>query len=376
MGEIALYRFLHIKMKNVCYFFHWAVTPWAYSCKMLTLFHNILTRYVLNKVILLEQAESTSMKKIIFSLLLGLGVINTAAAVSGDAAAGKGKAGMCAACHGANGISAMPNYPDLAGQHGAYIAKQLAAFKAGTRVDPVMAPMAAALSEQDMADLGAYFQSLGKAAAPAADGAAPVAQAAAPAAKEETNDFVAAPEVEAGFPSVAAGKSKSAACAACHGADGNSLVPIYPKLAGQSKAYLVKQITEFKNGTRVDPVMAPMVAGLSTQDIADISIYFSTQKVNVGNGKANDAGHKLYYGGDAERKITACAACHGAKGYGMGKAGFPSVGGQNVEYLKVQLEKFRSGARANDLNGIMTSIAKKLTDEDIAALSQTMSALK
>lgn len=320
------------------------------------------------------------MKKIVLSLLLGLGVVNTAVAATGDAAAGKSKSAMCAACHGATGESALEMYPNLAGQHGEYIAKQLKAFKDGSRKDPMMAPMAMGLSDQDMADLGAFYNSQGKGGDTAAsDSAAPVAggSAPAPAPKEdESSKFVAAPAVPAGQPSVAAGKTKSAPCAACHGADGNALVPMYPKLAGQSSAYLVKQLREFKNGTRVDPVMAPMVAGLSEQDIADLAIYFSKQKSTAGNGKLVDLGHKLYFGGNPATKVTACAACHGASGAGMDKAGFPSVSGQNAEYLKAQLEKFRSGARNNDLNGIMTSVAIKLTDEEIDALAQTMSALK
>lgn len=318
------------------------------------------------------------MKKIIFSLILGLGVVNAASAAQGDAAAGKAKAGVCAACHGVNGISAMDIYPNLAGQHADYIAKQLKAFKDGSRKDPVMAPMAMGLSDQDMADLGAYFEGLGKetAAAPAADGSAPAPVAAAPAKKDDSHLYTAAPEVPAGQPSVAAGKTKSASCAACHGADGNALVTMYPKIAGQSEAYIAKQLHEFKSGARKDPVMGPMAAPLSSQDIADLAIYFSRQKTTAGNGKANDVGHKLYFGGNAQSKVTACAACHGPQGDGMGAAGFPSVGGQNAEYLKAQLEKFRSGARNNDKNSIMTSIAMKLTDEDIDALAQTMSALK
>jgi cytochrome c553 len=312
-----------------------------------------------------------------------LGVVNAAVAATGDAAAGKSKSAMCAACHGATGESAVEMYPNLAGQHGEYIVKQLKAFKSGDRKAPMMAPMAMGLSDQDMADLGAFFESQGKGgdtastdsaapAAPAAGGSAP-----APAPKEdESSKFVAAPAVPAGQPSVAAGKTKSAPCAACHGADGNALIPMYPKLAGQSAAYISKQLREFKSCIRVDPVMVSMAAGLSEQDMADLAIYFSKQKSTAGNGKMVDLGHKVYFGGNSTTKVTACAACHGANGAGMGKAGFPSVAGQNAEYLKAQLEKFRSGARNNDLNGIMTSVAMKLTDEEIDALAQTMSALK
>ena len=124
------------------------------------------------------------MKRVIVSLMFGLGVLSTANAAGGDVEAGKTKAATCAACHGPTGISAIDMYPNLAGQHADYIVKQLKAFKDGTRQDPVMAPMVAALSDQDMADLGAFFaaQSTGAAnsGTPAAETAAveaPVEQA-------------------------------------------------------------------------------------------------------------------------------------------------------------------------------------------------------
>lgn len=180
-----------------------------------------------------------------------------------------------------------------------------------------------------------------------------------------------------------AGKGKSAMCAACHGADGNSLVPMYPKLAGQSASYLVKQLTEFKLGMtsggksgRVDPVMGGMAMALSEQDMADVAAFYASQQVTAGNGNADAAGKKLYLGGNAEMEVTACVACHGINGKGMPNAGFPALANQNAEYLKIQLEKFRNGSRNNDLNGMMQGVAANLTDAEIAALSQYMSSLK
>ena len=179
-----------------------------------------------------------------------------------------------------------------------------------------------------------------------------------------------------------AGKGKTAMCAACHGPDGNSLVPMYPKLAGQSASYLVKQLNEFKLGMtsagksgRVDPVMGGMAMALSEQDIADVSAFYANQKSTAGNGVANAEGKKLYLGGNAEMEVTACVACHGINGKGMPSAGFPALASQNAEYLKSQLEKFRSGARNNDLNSMMQGVAANLTDEEITALSQYMSSL-
>lgn len=180
-----------------------------------------------------------------------------------------------------------------------------------------------------------------------------------------------------------AGKGKSAMCAACHGADGNSPVTMYPKLAGQSANYLVKQLTEFKlamtsggKSGRVNAIMGGMSMALSEQDMADISAFYAGQQSTAGNGIANTKGKKLYLGGNAEMEVTACVACHGINGKGMSSAGFPALAGQNAEYLKAQLEAFRNGSRNNDLNGMMQGVAANLTDEEINALSQYSSSLK
>ena len=315
------------------------------------------------------------MKKILFSLLLGGSIFNTAVAVEGNADAGKTKAAMCSACHGAAGISAVPNYPNLAGQKDAYIAKQLADFKSGARTDMMMAPMAANLSEQDMADLGAYFSSLPRSVetATASSDTSVVAPATA-AANVEIVTSTPAKAIYAG--DVKAGQQKSAMCTACHGPDGNSVVPTYPKLAGQSASYLSKQLADFKSGARVDPVMVGMVAGLSAKDMDDLAAYYAVQKPSAGVGETSAKGQKLYFGGDAKKGITACIACHGVKGKGMVQAGFPSIAGQNADYLTKQIAAFRDGSRGNDSNSMMRNIAIKLSDSDIEALVKYMSSLK
>ncbi len=172
------------------------------------------------------------------------------------------------------------------------------------------------------------------------------------------------------------GKDKSAMCAACHGVDGNSLVPMYPKLAGLSANYIVKQLTQFKDGTRQDPVMAGMAAALSAQDMADLAAYYSSQKRTESAGTETALGKDLYLGGNSENAVTACVACHGLKGKGMAAAGFPAIASQNAEYIKIQLEKFRSGARANDNNAMMRNVALGLSDDEIKALSQYIASLK
>jgi cytochrome c553 len=174
------------------------------------------------------------MKQILTSLILTLLSINIAVAASGDADAGKVKAATCAACHGANGIGSTDTYPNLAGQHSDYIVKQLKAFKSGDRKDPLMGPMAAPLSEQDMADVAAYFASLprdgasqdsGTADAGASATAAPVAYVPNPAAGKSL--------YELGDASRSIG-----ACIGCHGSEGNSEVLIYPNLSNQHPEYI------------------------------------------------------------------------------------------------------------------------------------------
>jgi len=317
------------------------------------------------------------MKKIIFSLVLALGLVSAAQAATGDAAAGKAKAAVCGACHGANGISATGLYPNLAGQNDAYIIKQLTDFKSGVRTDMMMAPMAANLSEQDMADLAAYFSGLSRTGEDTAiasdDTTAPAANTPAAAAVEVVSSTPAS-AIYAG--NVQAGKDKSAMCASCHGATGISVISMYPNLAGQSANYLAKQLADFKSGDRKDPVMAGMVAALTPEDMDDLAAYFAVQSAKAGTGEGNNTGKKLYFGGDIAKGVTACIACHGVNGKGMKQAGFPSIAGQNKDYLKKQLNNFRDASRGNDNNSVMRNIAIKLSDADVEALSEYMSSLK
>lgn len=181
-----------------------------------------------------------------------------------------------------------------------------------------------------------------------------------------------------------AGKTKSVPCAACHGVDGNASLSIYPKIAGQHAGYIYKQLKELKLGMtsggkdgRYDPVMSAMAAPLSDQDMKDLAAYFSSQTMTSGNTTESvvETGQDLYRGGDMERGIPACLACHGPRGVGHSLAGFPKISFQHSDYIKSQLEKFRAGTRANDMNGMMRDIAVKLTDKDIEILSKYMSGL-
>ena len=175
-----------------------------------------------------------------------------------------------------------------------------------------------------------------------------------------------------------AGKTKSVTCGACHGSDGNSAIPMNPKLAGQHEGYLYKQLQEFKlaaqtsgESGRNNAIMNGQAMMLSEEDMHDLAAYFSGQQLKIGETPEDVVakGEALYRGGDAARGITACIACHSGDGKGMNLAGFPAVGGQHASYTQTQLEMFRSGDRNNDLNGMMRGVSSKLTDEDISILS-------
>lgn len=183
---------------------------------------------------------------------------------------------------------------------------------------------------------------------------------------------------------IEAGLAKSQTCVACHGADGNSQITNYPKIAGQHPRYLEKQLKEFKlgmetNGSqgRYDPVMGGMALPLSEQDMRDLAAYYASLPMSENNTPEDvvEVGKVLYTAGDEERGLVACIACHGPRGNGTSLSGFPKISGQHAEYNKLQLTKFKSGERNNDLNGMMHDIAKKLTDAEIDALSKYVGGL-
>lgn len=183
--------------------------------------------------------------------------------------------------------------------------------------------------------------------------------------------------VQAAEGDASAGKTKSVTCAACHGADGNSVNPIWPKLAGQHPSYMAKQIMDFKKGERKDPTMTAMAAPLSDQDIADLAAYFSAEKHSVGTTDPQQVavGERIYRGGNAAAGVAACSACHGPAGTGNAAAQFPSLGGQHAAYVEKALKDFRAGARVNDANGMMRGVAARLTDQEILAVAQYIQGL-
>lgn len=175
--------------------------------------------------------------------------------------------------------------------------------------------------------------------------------------------FAAAQDIEAG-------RAKSQACAACHGADGNSQSGQFPNLAGQTWRYIYVQLKDYKEGRRSDPVMTAMVAPLSRQDMIDIANYFSAQPAKPSTFKADEAKIKL---GRAKADETLCSMCH--LGGFAGQNEIPRVAGQQYEYIVKQMRDFKARTRTNDA-GNMTSVAQTLSETDIENLAHYLTSLR
>jgi len=176
----------------------------------------------------------------------------------------------------------------------------------------------------------------------------------------------------------AAGQAKAAVCGACHGPDGNSMAPNFPKLAGQGEKYLNKQLHDIKSGKRQVLEMTGLLTNLSDQDMADIAAYFASQKGSVGaaDPKVVARGEELFRGGKLDQGMPACTGCHSPNGAGNAAAGFPHLGGQHAQYVAKQLTDFREGNRTNDGDTlVMRSIAGKLSNKDIEAVSSYIQGL-
>ena len=175
----------------------------------------------------------------------------------------------------------------------------------------------------------------------------------------------------------AAGKDKSVTCAGCHGADGNSPNPIWPKLAGQHASYTVKQLKDFKAGNRTNPTMSPMAAPLSEQDKQDLAAHFSGLSGSTGTANPDMValGEKIYRGGNTDTGVSACAGCHSPSGVGNPAAGFPAVAGQHAAYVTAQLNAFKDGTRGNDAARMMQNIAARMSSAEIEAVASYIQGL-
>jgi cytochrome c553 len=176
----------------------------------------------------------------------------------------------------------------------------------------------------------------------------------------------------------AQGAQKAAVCGACHGMTGSSINPEWPSLAGQPEAYIVSQLRQFKDGTRVNALMSPMAAPLSDADMADLAAHYSQQtpaglEADPSNWKA---GEKLDRGGDAARGIPACIACHGPQGRGNAPAAYPALRAQHAVYAYNQLKAYASGARKSPGIEIMQVIAARLTEDEMRALASYTQGLR
>jgi cytochrome c553 len=179
---------------------------------------------------------------------------------------------------------------------------------------------------------------------------------------------------------IEAGKNKSQSCVACHNEDGNSTVPMWPKIAGQYPDYFIKQLHAFQQGEtgpRYNAQMQSIVDKLNDQDIADLAAFYASQVQTPGKAQAEwvTLGERLYRGGDISKGLTACIACHGPKGLGNELANFPRVSGQHAEYTLAQLQAFQNGTRHNDPNNIMQMIAQRMTDQEMQAVSDFIAGL-
>jgi len=211
-----------------------------------------------------------------------------------------------------------------------------------------------------------------------APSAATAPAAAAPAASDasKTTDPAASGPVDPfAHGTAGAGATKSAVCSSCHGPNGNSANPDWPRLAGQSAVYVAEQLRMFRAGTRDNPIMKPLAGTLSDQDISDLAVYYQAQTVTGLEADPSfwKAGSDLYRRGDKVRNIPACIACHGPVGRGNLAAGYPSLRAQESVYVVKQLNDYASGARyvgtnvatADPNSAMMLTIAKRLTPEDI-----------
>ncbi len=198
-----------------------------------------------------------------------------------------------------------------------------------------------------------------------------------------------------------AGKTHAAACANCHGQDGNSMVGSFPKLAQQHSSYLIQQLNAFKSGARKNPIMSSIAMSLDEQSIMDLAAYYAEQKISANpeptlpNNDDDDEpsasgetvkaktmpellaqGADLYRNGDLTREVSACIACHGPSGDGNLPAAFPLIKSQQPDYLIKTLNDFKAGVRTSNPDNMMRMIAQKMSEDEIKAVSYRISTMK
>lgn len=176
---------------------------------------------------------------------------------------------------------------------------------------------------------------------------------------------------------IEAGRTEAAVCAGCHGQNGNSANPIWPKLAGQHAFYIEKELRDFQNKKRLDATMAPMAAGLNDVDIENVAAFFASMSSTVEAASADKIklGENIYRAGKTDNGLPACIACHGPNGAGSAPARFPRIGGQHAAYLSKALKDFKAETRNNDHQAMMRDIAGRMNNEEIEAVASYISGL-
>ena len=265
--------------------------------------------------------------------------LKPAYATAADIDEGKRAAdGMCARCHGANGISATKGVPHVAGQRPSYLYSKVKAYQAGTVTDPAMAVAVKVLNDDALVKISAYYASLEPAAAAAAE---PASKAAAP------------------LDPAAAGKAAASACAGCHGEAGVSSMPGMPSLAGLDPAYFIAAMNAYKSGQRKDDMMKSVATAASDADVKNMALHYALQK---------PAPTKTPATGDAaagKAASAACAGCHGELGVSRTPAN-PSLAGQDAQYFVAAMHAYKDGTRADET---MKFAASTLNDASIANLA-------
>jgi cytochrome c553 len=164
-------------------------------------------------------------------------------------------------------------------------------------------------------------------------------------------------------------------CGGCHGADGNSVAPVFPKLAGQQKVYLLRELKDYKSGKRVSEIMAPLVTSLSEEDLSNLAAYYAKQKAApgvAGDAKLLSVGKNLYLKGNSKTDVPSCDSCHEEDGSGSGK--FPRVAGQHVDYALDQFRLYATGKRTNGAR-VMQAVAERMTEEETRAVAEYMASM-
>ena len=196
-------------------------------------------------------------------------------------------------------------------------------------------------------------------------------------AAEEAKPAAAAAAAAPAKPDLAKGEASfGAVCVACHGPEGNSVIPANPRLAQQHPEYIIKQLHDFKSGARDSAVMKGFASTLSDDDMRNIAYWLTSRSAKPGAAKDKDTvalGEKIYRGGIQDRQIAACAGCHSPNGAGI-PSQFPRLAGQHADYASTQLKAFRDGVRKN--NAIMTTESAKLNDREIAAVADYIAGLR